>query len=550
MQLRCAVLCLLIFVFLPSTLVAEEFVASTEYGNVRGTLTYSDIGTPVRIWRGIPFASPPVGDLRFASPEPPAAWKPATLDCTTQQSICPQLMSVEGYVMGSEDCLYLDIYTPVGANATSKLPVMVWVYGGAYVVGDNRELGFYDATNLVGAHNYVHVAMNYRLSALGFLALPGLQAESPYHSTGNYALQDQQAALRFVQNNIANFGGDPDKVTLFGESAGAFSVCWHLVSPKSAGLFRAAIMESGNCENESFFQDIADANIWGQEYSEAVGCDPANHNHKELVECLRQLPLAEVLHGGVALKSRKTVGEPFYPLLYPVMPWGPAIDKSPYGLLDTPWNLIRAGNFNRVPVILGTNANEGNIFIPAFPEVVSGVSFPFTSSTVQLILEHFFNDTVAANVTQMYSNSADDWESVAALVVRDFFFACPARRVAEALSTRVPTYLYHFTFASPNWVDQWLLGDYHSSELEFVFNNPWPPLIHIFDADDKAMAATLGGYWTNFANTLVPHTGPAPNLLSWPTYSTKTSIMEMTVPPVVQNTYLDDICQYWDRVHD
>lgn len=217
--------------------------------------------------------------------------------------------------------MYLDIYSPTTANATSKLPVMVWIYGGGYVFGDNRELGLYDATNIVNAHQYVHVAMNYRLSALGFLALPGLRAEDPNHSTGNVALQDQQAALRFVQQNIAAFGGDPSQVTIFGESAGAFSVCWHLVSQTSKGLFKAAIMESGNCESSAFFYPVDDAMTWGKEYAETVGCDSATHNDKELVECLRALPLDKVLNGGVAKRNFKGSEGTFHPLLYPFMPW-------------------------------------------------------------------------------------------------------------------------------------------------------------------------------------------------------------------------------------
>lgn len=544
-------LTLLLTVFVTCT-VAIDLVATTEYGNIRGVLSYSDAGPPVRVWKGVPFASPPVGDLRFASPQPPRPWKPSTLDCTAQKSLCPQLQSVGGIVIGSEDCLYLDIYSPPTANSTSKLPVMVWIYGGGYIFGDNREFGLYDATNIVNAHNYVHVAMNYRLSALGFLALPGLQAENPDHSTGNMALQDQQAALQFVKRNIANFGGDPDQVTIFGESAGGFSVCWHLVSLTSRGLFRAAIMESGNCQSKAFFYPVEQAMVWGKEYAEVVGCDSANHDDAELVKCLRALPLAQVLHGGVAAEALRDafekVGAAWYPQLYPVMPWGPAIDGSPSGLLDTPWNLIQAGKFARVPVILGTNANEGNMFIPSLPLIISGAWFPLNEDRVKLALNHFFNDSTTDTVVQLYYESANTWESVVALVLRDFFFACPARRVAKALSSNVPTYLYHFTFIAPNWIDQWLLGDYHSSELEFVFANPWPPLVHYFDKNDKIMAATFGGYWTNLAYTGSPNSGPTAGLQHWPKFSEKTSIMNMRVPTEVENTYLDNICTFWDSV--
>jgi len=231
------------------------------------------------------------------------------------------------------------------------------------------------------------------------------------------------------------------------------------------------------------------------------------------------------------------------------MPWGPTIDGTTIGLLDVPWNLIRAGKYNHVPVILGTNANEGNIFIPGLPLIVPGAWIPFDEYRATLALEHIFNTTTTQTVIEMYQNSGSTWEAVISIILRDYFFACPARRVAATLSRDNPTYLYHFTYVAPGWADQWALGDYHSSELEFVYANAWPPLVHEFDEDDKKMAGIFGGYWTNLAHTGNPNSGPAQNLLTWPAYKQSAeAIMDMTVPNVVDPSYLDGVCSYWDRV--
>jgi len=479
------------------------------------------------------------------------------LDCTVDHGhTCPQVASVAGIVLGDEDCLYMDIYSPVGADENSKLPVMVWFYGGAYIFGDKYEFGLYDATNLVDAHKYVHVALNYRLSVFGFLALPGLQSEDPNNSTGNYALQDQTAVLQFVQRNIQNFGGDPAKVTIFGESAGAFSVCWHLVSPTSKGLFRAAIMQSGNCENPGFFYPLKDAMTFGRYYADVVGCNSSVLSDKELVACLRKLPTSGVLQSGTGRLDEMSASyaaawsaASWKPKLFPLMPWGPAIDGAKVGLVDLPWNLITSGNFNKVPLIIGTNTNEGNLFVPGIP-FITGQWFPLTRYRFTEAMLYFFNATTVERITQMYQYEATTWEQVVALIIRDWFFGCSARKYAAAFNKhQVPAYLYHFTHESPNWIDQWLLGTYHSSELEFVFSNPWPPYVHRFDKDDEIMAATFGGYWTNLAYSTDPNKGPASSLLEWPIYIPATSpIMNMRVPTVLNHQYLENVCPFWDAV--
>jgi len=396
--------------------------------------------------------------------------------------------------------------------------------------------------------------MNYRLSVLGFLALPGLINENKDRSTGNYALQDQTSALRFVKNNIAAFGGDPNKVTIFGESAGAFSVCWHLVSTSSKGLFRSAIMESGNCETPSFYPELNNALSFGKFYANKIGCKDSND--QRLVECLRNLTLTQILSGMVINQTQNEKKTQWLPLLYPVMPWGPVIDKTKVGLLDVPYNLIKTGKYNKVPVILGTNHNEGNIFVPGLSIIIPAAWLPLDEYRVTLMLAHFFDKPSSVMILDHYYYSADTFEGVVAYILRDYFFVCPARRVAKALSMNNPTFLYYFTFVSPNWIDQWLFGDYHSSELEFVYDNPWPPLIHNFDNDDKEMAATFGHYWTTFAKSGKSPNQPALSLardvLFWPSYNLSVrSLMNMKIPLQIETNYQNqnNYCDFWDLIH-
>src|ERR1041385_850940 len=210
-----------------------------ETGVVRG----SDDGNGVRSWLGIPYAAPPVGTLRWKPPQKPQSWEGGR-DGTKVGQKCPQnpVITAGG---GIEDCLTLNVWAP-SAMHTEPLPVMVWIHGGAFVFGSGGD-PFYAGAELARTRGVVVVTINYRLNGLGFLAHPALDAEDPDHTSGNYGIRDQIAALQWVQRNIHEFGGDPAHVTLFGESAGGYSTCVHYVDPKTANLFEKAIVESGVC---------------------------------------------------------------------------------------------------------------------------------------------------------------------------------------------------------------------------------------------------------------------------------------------------------------
>jgi para-nitrobenzyl esterase len=501
---------------------------SIEKGAVRGTTRNN-----LDYFYDIPFAAPPIGKNRFRPPQPATPWS-GVLDARTQGGVmCPQIHSVGPFVLGDEDCLYLDVYRPAGTNPGDNLPIMVWLYGGGYIAGDKYEFGLYDATHLVNTRPHIHIAMNYRVGVLGFFAHNDLFAES--NTTGNYGLQDQQAALRWVQANAYALGGDSTRVTIFGESAGAFSVCWHLVSPTSKGLFSAAIGESGDCDSGPFFRPLALASNFSIHYANSVGCAGPN-----LVKCMRQLTTDAVFNGDL-------FGAP---LLAPIMPWAAVVDGSPLGLADIPLTLIKQNSslLNRVPYMTGTNNNEGVIFLPGLP--LMGFLLPLTKSSMTAALMHLFNNKTLVSTAMAMYDHYDTYEDTVSAMLRDWFFVCPTRQTAAAWNemTGQPVYMYHWTFLPDNWIDTDFLGDYHASELFILYHNSLFWFIHPFDARDDQMSDAMQKYWTSFAEGHSPNGAGVP--FQWPQYNATTRAnLRLDLPLVVERNYKDDICtSLWDNV--
>eukprot|EP00698_Gefionella_okellyi_P003847 TRINITY_DN1356_c0_g1_i2.p1 TRINITY_DN1356_c0_g1~~TRINITY_DN1356_c0_g1_i2.p1 ORF type:complete len:530 (+),score=81.31 TRINITY_DN1356_c0_g1_i2:28-1617(+) len=507
-------------------------IVHTVEGPIRGLTSDG-----VQQFRGIPFAAPPVGELRFRPPQPHASWT-STRDCYLPAMICPQVKAA--IVLGGEDCLYLDVYVP--ENPSGKpLPVMFWIFGGGYTIGDGYEFGFYDGKNLAKKHGVIVVTPNYRLGAFGFLALREfLDLDG---TTGNYGVQDQRSALQWVQRNIKAFGGDPSQVTIFGESAGAFSVCYHLASEASAGLFHAAIMESGTCDSPYFFVNFNDAETFSLDYTAYVGCNRSTiPSAAQFVACLHGLSSAHVMTGILSWFDGgwPLPGPGYKPPIAPVMPFGLTIDGSVQGLKDLPLNLIKSGKYNKVPTIAGTNKNEGSIFVPMMPLVIH-VLLPLNNATLTKAMMHFFNNNatiVSEILTEYPANLFTSSDHRAAMILRDYFFVCSSRRALRAMDAQgAPTWMYHFTYKG-DWVEDPWLGDYHSAELEFVWDNPWPPIVHRFSDNDTAMAASFGQYWTNLAKFLDP-SGDLQGQVAWPPFTpVNNEYMQMDVPTAV----LDDVC--------
>lgn len=335
--------------------------------------------------------------------------------------------------------------------------------------------------------NMIVVLPNYRLGPLGLMALEELQAEDAYHSTGNAALQDQRHAMLWVRDNIAYFGGDPNKVTIVGQSAGAFSVCWHLASEHSRLLFRGAIIQSGTCDAPQFFSKLDRALEFGNLYAKAVGCADAPDG---VLACLRKLSTNDVLVSlvdmldpnwpdnmkGDAKPSAtvlqnlehylQTIGldletfEANLPPLMPLMPWAAVIDNSSAGLKGLPIDEMRRNSPN-IPVIVGSTKDEGTMFLLAFPIIYRGTSFPPNTNDILTIMEGAYNmypADLVRNLTQRVIlpvyNDPSDLASLFARannLVTDAFFGSASRRIASTLANTTSTYLYRFNYDLQVW---------------------------------------------------------------------------------------------------
>ena len=302
-------------------LTSQSLTVTTDDGQLHGRTT-----GPVDQWLGIPYARPPVGALRWEPPQPAASWT-GVREC--DQSYGNECTQLGNPTVNTEDCLYLNVFAPAVIPADAKLPVLFWIHGGGSVSGSGDQ---YDGSLLAQSDGIIVVTINYRLGPFGILDLPGLSSAEP---TGNFSLLDMEAALRWTQSNIAAFGGDPSKVTIAGESAGGMAVCSLLASPPAKGLFSAAIMESGSCRGNS----EATAEAEALAVAKAAGCPTA----ATAAACLRGKNEATVLSASAS----------FIPVWYTY--GGPDLPVSPL-------QAIESGHYNRVPILMGDNRDEGRAF--------------------------------------------------------------------------------------------------------------------------------------------------------------------------------------------
>ena len=438
----------------------------------------------VTAYLGIPFAAPPVGDLRWQAPQPAPKWS-GVRKAATFGARCMQGRPFDDMVFRddgpSEDCLYLNVWTPA-ARPSQPLPVMVWIYGGGFVAGassEPRQDGEYLARRGV-----VLVSFNYRLNVFGFFAHPELAKESGHDSAGNYGLMDQTAALQWVEQNIAAFGGDPENVTIFGESAGSFSVCGQMASPLSRGLFHKAIGESG-----AFFGATLALKPRRQSEAEAIEF-AAGLGAKSLAE-LRARPASEIL--SAALKKE-------------VLYFSPNVDGRFFP--DTAEAIYRAGKQAQVPLLAGWNRDEGSyeeFFAKERPTLAN-----FRRITVARFGGH------AEQFLKLYP-AADDAAARRAAqdLAGDDFIAFGAWKWMElhGATGKAPLYRYRFDQGLPNG-DGSSADASHSSEIEYVFGTiDWKKLP--WRAEDRKVSELMSSYWVNFAKSGDPN---GPGLPAWPTY--------------------------------
>ncbi len=478
-------------VAIPVAMGAQQLEIKTKLGKLEGKVDTS-ASKPVRAFLGIPYAAPPVGPLRWHEPVPPAKWKESR---QTKEfgSRCMQPAIFNDMVFRdpgvSEDCLTLNVWTPV-PDAKAKLPVMVWIYGGGFVAGstsERRQDGAQLATNGV-----IVVTMNYRLGAFGFLATKDLAADSKRGSAGNYGLMDQTMALYWVKENIALFGGDPNNVTLFGESAGSYSVSAQMASPLAKGLFQRAIGESGGAlygtGGVSFkpLETVEDQDAaWAQ----------ANLGTNALGE-LRGKTAEEVM---AAQMKKDAKGETTH--------FGGVVDG--YFLPEPVPAIYAAGKQNDVPLLAGWNRDEG------------GVDPKMTVAGLKTEIAKQFPEHIST-ISALYTASSDaEAVRAAADLAGDRFIAYSTWKWIDTQTKtgKQPVYRYRFDVvvpADPNHPSG--LAAYHSGEIPYVFGNldlltsfgyQWGP-------DDKAASAQMQKYWTNFAKTGDPN---GDGLAKWPVYS-------------------------------
>jgi para-nitrobenzyl esterase len=472
-------------------------VVHTDKGFVRGI----EAGG-ARKFLGIPYAAPPTGPLRWRPPQPALRWR-GIMDAAKPGPVCAQTGSVvtgEPVTSTAEDCLYLNVYTPP-ALTHRAVPVMVWIHGGGFTGGAGS---IYDGAPLTTGHNVIVVTINYRLGPFGFLALPSLDSESPGRASGDYGLMDQQAALRWVQRNARAFGGDPGNVTIFGESAGGASVCDNMASPTASGLFSRAIAESG-CFLLSSTRQAAEQQ--GATFAAKLGCtDPAT-----AAGCLRGKSAAALLAeaGG------------------PLGGWGPVAGTPVLPL--QPASAFAAGRYAHVPLLQGTNHDEGRFFV-GFE--FDALGKPLTAAQYPQVLTAQFGAAAAARIQAVYPLSGYASPDLAyAAVFTDSAFSCPALD-ADLLTSRSGVYGYEFadenapdnfgiTFSFP-------LGAAHSTELQYVFGKiPYLDVTPPFTTAQFALSAQMMGYWTRFAATGNPNGGGAPY---WPRFSSARQQIQELVP--------------------
>ena len=505
-------------------------LATTHDGTFRGVATPT-----MNEFLGIRYAQAPVGDLRWRPPV--RAERIAGIQDATQfASHCPQPASPFGLPSTTEDCLFLNVFTPVRQNAGNgnrgrggPLPVMFWMHGGALVVGESDD---YNPQRLID-QGVIVVTFNYRLGALGFLAHPALSAEAAdpdnnndtdhAPSSGNYGIMDEQLAMQWVKRNIAAFGGDPGNITIFGESAGGLSAFSNLVSPSAKGLFERAIVESGAYQLS--LPSLATAEAQGTAFATAEGCTD------QTAACLRVLTVEQILAKENAAGYVTNVD-------------GRTIPQS----IDT---ALKSGQFNRVPLINGSNHDEWRLFV-ALNDVFAGI-IPTPANYPQIIASTLSIPVAAtAPIVALYppGTTTESTELALGALGTDAIFACPAHFASELTSRFVPTFAYEFNDenAPQNFLPfaGFPYGASHASELQYLFDiRPSIPAPSL-NADQQELAGNMVDYWAAFAAHANPNQRSTP---VWHAFNVVNQEMQSFIPPTPQNEItfaIDHKCAFWD----
>ena len=504
-------------------------ITDTTAGKIEGT---EENG--LCIFRGIPFAAPPIGDLRFKAPQPVEPWDgvreakafgPISLQAPNEM-LEELLPPADPPQPQSEDCLYLNVWTP-GLDDASR-PVMVWIHGGAFTIGSGSE-EYYNGANLAARGDVVIVTINYRLGALGFLNLPSL-------GQTNFGMRDQVAALKWVQDNIANFGGDPDNVTIFGESAGGMSVASLMASPEAAGLFQKAIPQSGAGHNAL---SVEETNATAYKFCNALGVDPND------VDALMAADPADILAASVAVdpianaESAEEMADAGASAT-PQMPFQPVIDGA--FLSKMPIDHIRDGSADNVATLVGSLDEEMKLLAAA------GAGEPMTEEAVTGLLGMLHPDATSAYATYRSARRErgedDSPDEIFVAVIGDVMLRVPGLRLADAQTSRAPTYAYLFDWKSPGM--NGALGSCHALELPFVFgtHDTAPEFCGAGPVADAFAELTMDT-WLNFAKTGNP-SGEGVEAPSWDANAKPIQVLGDN--PRVEHDWRGQEVGVWDEV--
>ncbi|XP_072049224.1 cholinesterase-like isoform X2 [Amphiura filiformis] len=547
------ILCQILFVFSQPTVRVEQGKILGE--GIRFENDYLDIQKDIDLFLGIPYAEPPVGERRFKAPLPKAPWSEDEIyNATYYRDICVQKRSLQSYgFTTSEDCLYLNVYAPNPKPTNAS--VMVFIHGGGFMTGSGY-FGSYSGIPLSSVGDVIVVTLNYRLSAFGYLTT-GDEA-----SPGNYGMLDQVEALRWVKTNIQAFGGDPNMITIFGESAGAASVSAHLFSPLSRDLFNQAILESGSIFSPwAFHYDLDAQREMAFKVGEEVGC-PATSTH-ELISCMRQVDAQEI-----DAAANKLFYQP-----------APCVDNN--FLVESPLTSFEKDNYKKCPLINGFNKDEGTLYISiselggqylnsSIPPFVSEETFEEQLNQFLTFSGFYTNDLIEDSAKQQYvdwaiaENPEADYFDPWNYLTGDASFVCPASMEtrSHAMAGEYDVYQYYFThvpsisvFATEYFGPGWL-GAGHAEELAFVFGYPIYPTdlleFHEYSEEELSLSKHVMKYWTNFAKTGNPNQETESSLpydddRAWPTYTfPNLEYKEIAVNLTSGRGVRADECHFWN----
>ncbi|XP_013359472.1 PREDICTED: acylcarnitine hydrolase-like [Chinchilla lanigera] len=506
-------------------------IRTTLTGKVRGSLNHvKGTSVGVHIFLGIPFAKPPVGPLRFAAPEAPEPWS-GVRDGTSYPPRCLQntdrvntlvmnlLNLTQPTIPMSEDCLYLNIYTPAHAHEESNLPVMVWIHSGGLVMGTASR---YDGSMLATLEDVVVVTIQYRLGILGFFST------GDQHAAGNWGYLDQVAALRWVQQNIAHFGGNPDRVTIFGQSSGGISVSSHVLSPMSRGLFHGAIMESGVVLAPGFISSSPEA--VSTVVANLSGCEETDS--ETLVRCLRGKSEEEVL---AITKAFKFI---------------PAVVDGAF-LPRHPQELLASADFQPVPSIIGINNDEYGWSLSMDPGIMDtqkemdretmkavlqmcAALEILPTESIDLVIEQYVGDNEDQEILQVQFQE----------MMTDNIFVTPALQVAHFQRSHGPVYFYEFQHPPDFFKDirpPRVKAD-HGDEVFFVFGSSfWGNEID-FTEEEELLNRRMMKYWANFARNGNPNGEGLPH---WPALDHKELYLQLDIEPTVGRALKASRVKFW-----